>query len=189
MSVCRVAFCRAYLISHHVLDRISAFYKSGYVTRDSALSDSTSTTYQFEFKTIDDIKRLCKQHKLNLSLEQMQLAIIANTMPTKLMFFWMALYFNDNGDHIPNSYDEIHFDPVDKRELWAEYIDDINVDFPDEETLCYAEFCRMWRDVFPNVKIREYKQVFLLFINQHFFNFLNFFNIYRLLVSAWFAHC
>lgn len=53
---------------------------------------------------------------------------------------------------------EIHIDPIDKKELWNYYKSDTFVQSHDK-VYGYETFTTIWNEVFPKVKIREYKNV------------------------------
>jgi len=53
---------------------------------------------------------------------------------------------------------EIHIDPIDKKELWNYYKSDTFVQSHDK-VYGYETFTTIWNEVFPKVKIREYKKV------------------------------
>ena len=59
--------------------------------------------------------------------------------------------------HQPNA-NEIHIDPIDIKEVWNLYKTDPVV-ASEEKVYGYEAFTKIWRDVFPKVKIREYKNV------------------------------
>jgi len=69
----------------------------------------------------------------------------------------MAYYFDLVGDCIPNSAGEIHLEPVDIKDVWKEYDDDMKN--AGEKSLRVDEFGYIWKHCFPYVKIREYKAV------------------------------
>lgn len=52
---------------------------------------------------------------------------------------------------------EIHLDPIDKNEVYEEYAE--NAIIHNEVPYSYNEFCEMWRNAFPHVRIRQYKAV------------------------------
>jgi hypothetical protein len=60
----------------------------------------------------------------------------------------------------PNT-DELHLDPITKKEVWEEYCQDPFVLTNEEEQLflSYSQFVGIWNNCFPKVKIREYKNV------------------------------
>ena len=73
----------------------------------------------------------------------------------------MEDYFSLLADPTPNG-KEIHLDPINKKEIYEEYEQDMNDIF--EEPLSSTTFLKVWNDAFPHVKIREYKQVSFLLV-------------------------
>ena len=66
--------------------------------------------------------------------------------------------------HLQPNADEIHLDPIRKKDVWEEYrIDPFVLSHGDDEekhkVLNYAQFVNIWNNCFPKVKIREYKNV------------------------------
>lgn len=74
----------------------------------------------------------------------------------------MEAWFEEMGDQIPNrGGKEIHLELVQKLEIYEEYRNaciSVYKDGPDN-FLSYAKFVDVWEKLFPNVKIRVYKQV------------------------------
>jgi hypothetical protein len=71
----------------------------------------------------------------------------------------MKYHFSRIGDQIPNSNGEIHLEPQDKKEIWAEYVE-MSCDVLNESNhVSYSAFLQLWKSSFSHVKIREYKQV------------------------------
>jgi hypothetical protein len=58
---------------------------------------------------------------------------------------------------MPNTNGEIHLEKQRKMSIWEEYAGDF--EFQGRTHLSYDAFLKMWRDSFPHVKIRAYKQV------------------------------
>jgi hypothetical protein len=81
-----------------------------------------------------------------------------NTVKSKLAIQFLNEFFNLVGDKIPNL-QEIHLDPIDKKEVWKEYRQEILQFETEAELLKYSAFCALWDSAFPHVKIREYKAV------------------------------
>jgi len=69
----------------------------------------------------------------------------------------MQIYFDLVADAIPNSDGELHLEPVNKEEIWKEYVCDM--DNAGEKSLSLNSFRSMWKVCFPYVKVREYKAV------------------------------
>mgnify|MGYP003386197547 CR=1 FL=1 len=58
---------------------------------------------------------------------------------------------------MPNTDGHIHLEKQLKKGIWDEYVGDF--EYRGRPALSYDSFCRIWRDSFPHVKIRTYKQV------------------------------
>ena len=71
----------------------------------------------------------------------------------------MKVYFDQFGDHIPNSKDQIHLDPIDKFTIYEEYMQEKQISNIGIAPLCYSKFLIMWTTLFPHVSIREFKAV------------------------------
>ena len=56
---------------------------------------------------------------------------------------------------MPNSDQEIHLEPVPKKNVWEEY--KFDMESINEPALELNSFLRIWKNVFPYVKVRKYK--------------------------------
>jgi len=93
---------------------------------------------------------------INLSREQVQAMKIPNGPQSLACYAWMSDYFQMMGDSMPNM-DEVHLEPIDIKEIYEEYLDDAkSTGF---EALNTTNFTKIWRNLFPHVKIREFKAV------------------------------
>lgn len=70
---------------------------------------------------------------------------------------FLAEWFQLAGEQEPNA-DEIHIDVISQTEVFEEYKTDPYV-LSHEKVYSYNSFIKIWRDVFPKIKIREYKNV------------------------------
>jgi hypothetical protein len=61
------------------------------------------------------------------------------------------------GDPMPNTDGHIHLEKQLKKGIWEEYVGDF--EYRGRRTMSYDAFCVLWRDSFPHVKIRAFKQV------------------------------
>ena len=61
------------------------------------------------------------------------------------------------GDPMPNPDGEIHLEKQLKRGIYEEYVDDF--EYRGKKAMSYENFNKLWRESFPHVKIRKYKQV------------------------------
>ena len=74
-----------------------------------------------------------------------------------LLFLKITITLYHIIDLQPNA-NEIHIDPITETEVWNEYRSDVFVQ-SHSEVYSYKSFTKIWRDVFPKVKMREYKNV------------------------------
>lgn len=58
---------------------------------------------------------------------------------------------------MPNTNGHIHLEKQHKKGIWEEYRGEFQ--YRGHEYLSYDVFCKIWRECFPHVKIRIYKQV------------------------------
>jgi hypothetical protein len=58
---------------------------------------------------------------------------------------------------MPNTDGHIHLEKQLKKGIFDEYVGDF--EYRGRPPLSYDAFCKLWRDSFPHVKIRNYKQV------------------------------
>ena len=58
---------------------------------------------------------------------------------------------------MPNTDGHIHLEKQLKSGIYEEYVADF--EYHDKPALSYNAFCKLWRDSFPHVRIRAYKQV------------------------------
>ena len=81
---------------------------------------------------------------------------IASTMMTMIMTAWMMFYFRLVGDYQPNA-KQIHLEKQPKTPIYEEYVRDMK----DQgcEAHSKSHFFRHWREAFPYVIIRVYKNV------------------------------
>eukprot|EP01032_Pedospumella_encystans_P003826 gene3826-4522_t len=69
-------------------------------------------------------------------------------------FAWMEYYFRLLGDEMPNS-EEKHLKPTDYQDIYVEYSADM--DREGQTPFVYSAWGKFWKNVFPYVKIREFK--------------------------------
>ncbi len=158
IPVCKTAYLFAHGISRSTLERIQAAIKDYKVsavfggdrfTDNSRVSDET-------------VRRLMSKFAESLGLdgEMIGSCRIPNTRRGLVCYGWLHWFFHLVGDKIPNK-DEIHLEPIDRKEVHNEYTATMAHYFPEEPdvALGYVAFLRIWTHNFPNVKIREYKAV------------------------------
>jgi len=94
--------------------------------------------------------------ELPISREQIQAMRLSNGPQSLGCYAWMQEFFKMMGDSMPNV-DEIHLEPIEVKEIYAEYVDDAKSS--GSEWLCPSSFVTVWKNLFSHVKIREFKAV------------------------------
>lgn len=69
-------------------------------------------------------------------------------------FLWFKDHFNLVGDFQPNS-EQVHLDLIEKTEIYDMYVNEIG----SENALCYSSWRKFWSEIFPEVTIRQWKNV------------------------------
>ena len=97
----------------------------------------------------------------NLYQQNINSYVEVNNIPDTVTGFICTTFLMDwfqlAGEQEPNS-DEIHIDHISHVEVFEEYKSDPYVNTHDK-VYGYEAFVRIWREVFPKVKIRQYKNV------------------------------
>ena len=148
-SVCVKTFRNAWNISGSLIKTLRSQVKSGVVKSCHAMSDRYSAVS-------GDVLKLLESTGLDdvVNPDRLGIALLPNTEPAIHLYSWLDNHFKLSGDFQPNT-GEIHLDPVEKKEVYEEYVN--------EATLCdlqpqsLTQFCKIWKDCFSNVKIRKYK--------------------------------
>ena len=145
----------AYGITTWMMDSVSKHVKVGQSQDCPSFSDKTRAADI----SIAEIKKIAAKHGLSMSTRQAQAGTLPNTRISIVSFMWMETYFNQYGDHIPNSYGQIHLDYIEKTTLYEEYCRDLSHTHPEAGFLSYPRFCDLWRSHFKHVSIRKHKGV------------------------------
>jgi hypothetical protein len=151
--VCRKGFIKAYTLSRWYLDDVIHRYKCGHKATElnektsipaSVVSDGAISAFAEEFGI-----RLTPEHLGNLRM--------ADSVNTKLTVSWMTYYFSLVGDHVPNSFNEIHLEPIPRSDVYKEFC--FNMEHIGDGTgaVSLDVFRKIWKEVFPHVRIRKYK--------------------------------
>ena len=152
-GLCRRCFGLCYNTSHNLVDACCSEIRPGHIQKssDRALGDRTAVKGGKEF--FKELGRLAKLHDYQLSADDKALMLLPNSTESIDCYSWMRQYFNDYGEHVPNS-DQIHLEHVPIKSIWEEYTDDPG----QSDTVSYKQFVTIWVKCFPHVRIREYKQ-------------------------------
>lgn len=118
-----------------------------------ALSDRSCLDKSFTFT---EAEKLAKKYDFPLSNQEIGAALLPRGEKNLYCFTWMQEYFDSVGDYEPNC-NEIHLDPVTKKEVNFEYVIASNRMNDDRPILGLSAFVNLWNKSFQHVKIREYK--------------------------------
>ena len=152
--VCRRGFARAYAVSHWYVEDLVNRLKSGDVNCLTELNPVTSVNPS----QISDrrIKTFAESYGIDLTNEQLGSLRLQQSIPSLICAAWMQYYFSLIGDQVPNSDSETHIDPITKKSIHEEYVFDMK--HLGEPALELQTFLRVWKDCYPYVRMRKYKQ-------------------------------
>jgi len=148
IQVCRYAWATAHNVSVIMLETLAREYKQGAKSSSRALNDSSHSC-----STSKAAKSALENSGLEVTEDRLKVMVLAGTMESRECYEWMEDYFNIAGDHMPNS-KEIHLENMKILTLYNKYLKEAI--FP---PLSYKAWRNIWTELFPHVKIREFKQV------------------------------
>ena len=149
-SVCKWTFMEAWGFNESLRKVLCENIKSGVVKTAHAITDRYSAVSGDFSKLVES----CGLKDVITHPEKLNIAKLPNTEAAHYCYNWLENHFNLSGDNEPNS-DEIHLDPVDKKEIYAEYANEAII--YKTKRVKKTQFNKIWRDCFPHVKIRKYK--------------------------------
>ena len=152
-GVCKQAFCNAHCVSSSHVDNIVRDIKNGHQNARRTLNDLTKV----DMGILQGLRKIAKGFGLHLTKTQVAAAKLPNSPTVLTAYGWMARHFDLIGDMIPNSGGEIHLEPVQIVEVYAEHVLDMtNAGIP---YVNVDTFANIWMNCFEHVKIREFKAV------------------------------
>jgi len=149
IDVCRRAWATAHNVSVVMLETLSYEYKRGIVNASRSFSDRSHS-----FTKAKAAELALMNNNLEVTEERIKVMVLPNSDASRACYSWMKEYFEVAGDHMPNS-KEIHLENQSILKLYKQYT---NQTF----SICklgYTAWRNMWKELFPHVKMREYKQV------------------------------
>lgn len=151
--VCKRGFCRAYAVSHWYVEDIVAKLKKG----EMSVLRHLNHIHAIPTSVVRDSRLETFAEKFGIRLTPIQVGNLrlSLSVPQLMTAAWMQYYFSLIGDQVPNSDHEIHLEPVPKKNVWEEY--KFDMESIDEPVLELNSFLRIWKNVFPYVKVRKYK--------------------------------
>jgi hypothetical protein len=153
--VCRKGFEVAYQISSWYTDDLIERIKAGDVNVEACFTDRSA----MDKSGINDkrVIKFCKDFGISLSRMQLRALKIPNSLSSLTTVAWMNYYFKLVGDNVPNALEELHLEPMKKKEIYQEYCHDCNCYQDVSEPIQLELFLAIWADVFGYVKIRKFK--------------------------------
>jgi hypothetical protein len=153
--VCKSGFIKAYTLSRWYVDDVISRYKAGHKTGISDLNEKTSIPpHIVSDKTLTSF---AEEFGITLTPEHLGNLRMADGIQSKLTVSWMSYYFSLVGDHVPNSNNEIHLEPIPRSDVYKEYCFDMAQVGDGSGALSLDAFRDIWKNVFPHVRIRKYK--------------------------------
>lgn len=152
-NVCRKCFQNCYDIGNSSVLNIVKSIKEGEVVVEKRFNDNTTLSPPL----INMLLKLAAARGLTIPQSRIAMLRIPNSPSSLTCYAWLHNYFTLVGDNIPNSAGEIHLEPIEIKEIWKEYKDDM--EYVHESFVSNIEFGSLWRNCYPHVKIREFKAV------------------------------
>jgi hypothetical protein len=155
--VCRRGFELAYHISSWYTDDLISRLKDGDMNVDACFSDRSA----IEKKSgINDARVIafCKHFDISLSRKQLRALKIPNSLQSLSTVAWMNYYFKLMADNVPNAAEELHLEPIKKKDIYEEYRFDCQCCHELVDPISESLFLDIWKSVFGYVKIRKFKQ-------------------------------
>lgn len=154
-SVCRACFCVAMGVTEMNLKTIKAKVKA----REECSIDNFRDTDRVSAFTAEEVKRTATSNGCPLTRDQENMLIVSRSSAIFIAINWMERYFKLVGDVMPNTNGEIHLESCQYRDLYDEYLMDMENAYKVDNPLTYSMWRRVWKEHFSHVRVREYKQV------------------------------
>lgn len=157
VKCCVAAWQHIYDVSDTMLRTIQSAVKHETIVMPGHSKFTDKTAY-----SVKSAKQMQKEWttaapELNVTHAEARQISSANNVKAKIAEAWMDMFFDLVGDKIPNSKDEIHLEPQEKKEIWEEYQSDCFELLLDEDPMGYDAFLKLWDEAFPHVSIRIFK--------------------------------
>ena len=89
---------------------------------------------------------------------QLRALKIPNSLSSLTAVAWMNYYFKLVAENVPNAAEELHLEPIKKKDIYEEYQFDVKCYHELVEPIRLELFLDIWASVFDYVKIRKFKQ-------------------------------
>lgn len=153
-GVCKNCMCNCYSVSSSTLDVRVQEVKKGFHSSQPILNDRRKG---LDRQQLQMFRRIARVYGMHLTAKHFAAAAVPNSPACLTAYGWMVDHFNLVGDWAPNREGEIHLEPIEIVEIYAEYHGDVNN--AGLTSINVDTFARIWTNCFPNVKIREFKAV------------------------------
>lgn len=152
--VCRKVWMFFHHISDYEMKILSKSYKNNYSALGSAVGErqlyGDSTNHHSSIKELMQYYMACGiEHDSEPNMLKMGI-VSRNQMDT---FLWFRDHFETAGDPQPNG-SQVHLDKIEKSDLYVLYVQEVQ-----ENCLTFSSWCKFWKNVFPEVTIRKWKNV------------------------------
>jgi hypothetical protein len=98
------------------------------------------------------MKAIATEMGIPYNLEMLQMGTISrHEFDT---FMWFKDHFDLVGDPMPNTEDKVHIDKIEKQEIYVMYVNEVK-----RNCLTFSSWNKFWKKVFPNVTIKQWKNV------------------------------
>lgn len=155
LRVCKSTFAKAHGRGKTFINEIIQEVKEGVVVTQPSFGDQTTLSEE----TIARLLTVGEAQSIRLLPNDIGSARLRNNPNDLACQAWMQFNFAMSGDCQPNREGEIHLEPCVKNAIYNEYVRDQEQRTPALPSVGLDEFYRIWKDVFPHVKIRKYKSV------------------------------
>ena len=147
-NVCRDAFVRAHNRGKTYYDQMVQHLKNGIQPDEVAVGASL----------VASLRAKGGAYGVKLDSEDFTAMNVGKTISSIRTVIWMDAHFKLVGDHVPNSgKGEIHLEKQEIKGIFNEYKEECSA--YGRTHVLYGKFTQLWRECFPQVKIRAYKQV------------------------------
>jgi hypothetical protein len=151
--VCKDVWAYFLNTTDYRLKVLSEAYKKG--TSAIGLNVNMRTIYSDKTNhhaTVEEMKTIYEELGLDYDLESAQMGSIQPHESET--FFWFRDHFNLVGDSMPNTDGEVHIDKIEKQDIYCMYVNEVR-----SECLTFSAWNKFWKRCFPNVSIRQWKNV------------------------------
>jgi len=146
-KVCREAWARAHNVSKTMLESLAKEKKDSVSSKSRKLSERSH-----QISSVEQVQKILEENNIKCTKEYIRDAVLTGTDAERECYHWFDEFFKFSGDQMPNS-NEIHLESVTFISLYNLYKKECLFE------VNYKKWKFIWDELFPNVKMRTYKQV------------------------------